>query len=314
MQRWWSGEVWTEHVAPAPVAPPRKRRPGVLGAAVILVGTFGLWLFAACAELFWYHEHGSRLVIVSLASLPSGAALLWVMTRRLRPSDRMSPWLLVLVAVAGGFVALIVPSLVEPPWERWLAGLHMAPFAPAIAGPLEETVKLAAVAVAARWLTVRTARTGLFLGGAVGAGYAVLENIDYASSATARGSFDGSPAEHFAVMLHVAIERNLLTPFAHPLWTALAAAALFAGSRGGRLRITRLAVGAWALVAVVHSLWDEVPEFFPDSIMRTPLLGLAAGFGWCVVLAAVGFVIWRIVVVRANRSALAAEQAVPISD
>jgi len=299
-------------VAPAPIAPGRQH-PGVPGAAIIVGGAFALWLFAACAELFWYDEHGSRLVIVALAALPAGAALLWIMARRLRAGDRLSPWTLLLIAMLGGFVALIIPSLLEPPWFKWLDGLGLRALGPTIAGPLEETVKLAVVVIVARWVTVRTARTGLFVGGAVGAGYAVFENIDYAVSATGRLPFASSPFEHLGVMLRVAVERDVFTAFAHPLWTALAAAALFAGSRGGRLRISPLAVGGWAVAVVLHSLWDDVPSLLAHSFAGLPALSFLIEIGWGVALSAIGFVIWRIVVRRANRTALAAEEAVPIA-
>ncbi len=294
-QRWWSGLSWTEHQAPAPIAPPRRRRPGILGAAIILVGTFGLWLFAVCAELFWYDEHGSSFVIVVLAALPASAALLWIMARRLRPADAMSRWSLVLVAAAGGFVALIIPSLLEPPWLTWLDGLDLYAVEPIIAGPLEETVKLAVVVIVARWLTVRTARTGLFIGGAVGAGYTVFENIDYARGAAAEGGFHVPPAEHLGTMLWEVLGRGVFDAFTHPLWTALAAAALFAGSRGGRIRITPLAVAGWAVAVILHSLWDDIPgviPYFPASRL--------VEFGWEILLAAIGFLIWRVVARRAS--------------
>ena len=283
-------------------APPRRRRfAGALGAVIILFGTFGLWLFAACAELFWYDQHGSRLVIVALASLPASAALIWVMSRRLRPTDGLSRWALVLIATAGGFVALIIPSLTEPPWERWVESLDLPALAPVIAGPLEETVKLAVVVIVARWLTVRTARSGLFVGGAVGAGYAVFENIDFAWNAANRGGSAFSPEQHLATMVRVAIERNVFDPFAHPLWTALAAAALFAGMRGGRIRITPLAVGGWAVAVILHSLWDDLPDFFETPLVNSPFLAFVAVFGWGVLLSVVGFVIWLFVARRANR-------------
>ena len=294
--------------AAAPVASARRSHPGVLGAVVIVVGTFGLWLFAACAELFWYDQHGSRFVIVALASLPASAALLWIMARRLRPADQLSPWLLVLAAVAGGFVALIIPSLVEPPWTKWLTEIGARSLAPTIAGPLEEAVKLVVVLIVARWVTVRTARTGLFVGGAVGAGYAVFENIDYAWKATGRMALDLTPSEHLGVMMRVAIERDVFTAFAHPLWTALVAAALFAGSRGGRLRMTRLAVAGWAVAVVLHSLWDDVLRLLPPFVGGSAVLGLALQLGWVSLIAIIGFVIWRIVASRANRGAVQVEK------
>jgi RsiW-degrading membrane proteinase PrsW (M82 family) len=301
--RWWDGTAWTAHIASPGSAPPprRRRRPGIGGAAIILVAVFGLWILSACAELFWEHQHGLRLVILMFASSASAAALLYLMTRRLRPSDELPRSFLIATAAVGGLIALVIPSLVEPPWEQLMAAWHLPLVDPVIAGPLEETTKLAVVAIVARWVAVRTARTGLFVGGAVGVGYAIFENIDYAIGATG-SRFAFSPAEHFDVMLHSAIVRTVMTPFAHPVFTAISAAALFAASRGGRLRFTPLVVGGWAVAMALHSLWDDGGTAL-QVLIPSPGLATLASYGWLLLISIAGVVIWRVVAGRADRAA-----------
>jgi RsiW-degrading membrane proteinase PrsW (M82 family) len=319
--RWWSGAEWTVHVAGMPaelqlqgqtrdgyeqqyaVERMRPRRPGVIGGLLIFVGVFALWVYSACAELFWLGQHGTRIVIVTLASAPTAAALLYVMCRRLRPMDKITPQFLLLVAILGGFAALIIPALTEPAWERVSIDILHAPLFPALlAGPLEEACKLAVVVLAARWVSVRNARTGLFIGGAVGLGYSIFENIDWALNAAGTGG-DLSPAAHFGFMIHEVIVREATGAFGHPIWTALAAAALFAVSRGGRLRIRPLVVLAFAGVAIAHVLWDAVPTVIAGLLGGDARAAVAIDFGWTLAMSALAFFVWRAVAIRANRSA-----------
>ena len=319
--RWWSGAEWTAHIEGMPedsqfqgqtrdeyaqqyaVARIRPKRPGVIGGLIIFVSVFALWIYSACAELFWFREHGTRIVIVTLAAAPTAAALLYVMCRRLRPMDKITPQFLLLVALLGGLAALIIPALTEPPWERVSIDILHAPLSPALlAGPLEEACKLAVVVLAARWVSVRNARTGLFIGGAVGFGYSIFENIDWALNAAGTGG-DLSPAGHFGFMIHDVIVREATGAFGHPIWTALAAAALFAASRDGRLRITPLVVLAFAGVAVAHVLWDAVPTVIAGSLGGAPGAAVAIDFAWTLAMSASAFFVWRAVSIRANRSA-----------
>jgi RsiW-degrading membrane proteinase PrsW (M82 family) len=315
--RWWNGDGWTAHVAVAhgadtqqlersvvdstdPGAPVRRKHPGVIGGLIIFVSSLALWIYSACAELFWLGMHGTRIVIVMFAAAPTAAAMLYVMCRRLRPMDKIAPSFVLIVAILGGFAALIIPALTEPAWGRLTTVVLNAPLlSPAIAGPLEEACKLAVVAFAARWVTVRNARTGLFIGGAVGFGYSIFENIDYALSAA--GGVIGSPADHFGLMLHDVIVREALGAFGHPIWTALTAAALFAAAKGGKLRITPLVVLAYLAAAAGHTLWDEGPAFIFHFVGPSILLEYA----WYILLAVANFFVWRAVCIRANRSAFA---------
>jgi RsiW-degrading membrane proteinase PrsW (M82 family) len=319
--RWWSGTEWTAHVAGMPaelqyqaqtlheyaqpyaVERARPKRPGVIGGLLIFVSVFALWVYSACAELFWLRQHGTRIVIVTLASAPTAAALLYVMCRRLRPMDKITPQFLLLVAILGGFTALIIPALIEPAWERVSIDILHAPLLPALlAGPLEEACKLAVVVVVARWVTVRNARTGLFIGGAVGFGYSIFENIDWALNAAGSG-VGLSPSGHFGFMIHEVIVREATGAFGHPIWTALAAAALFAAARGGRLRISRSVVLAFAGVTIAHVLWDAIPTVIAGSLGGSAGAAVAIDFGWTLAMSASAFFVWRAVSIRANRSA-----------
>nr|WP_286344017.1 PrsW family glutamic-type intramembrane protease [Frondihabitans sucicola] len=92
-------------------------------------------------------------------------------------------------------------------------------------------------------------------GGAVGLGFAALEDLAYAVN-----FYENPPAQlhltHLAAALVLVPTRALLTPFLHPLYTALFAAALFASSKNGKFRITWRVVLAYLGVSLAHGLWD----------------------------------------------------------
>lgn len=51
--------------------------------------------------------------------------------------------------------------------------------------------------------------------------------------------------------------RGILAPLGHGLWTAILGAALFAvAARRGRLRLSGAVLGWYAVVALLHCLWD----------------------------------------------------------
>jgi protease PrsW len=51
--------------------------------------------------------------------------------------------------------------------------------------------------------------------------------------------------------------RGILTPLGHGLWTAILGGALFeAAAHYGRPRLTRAVLGWYALVGLLHALWD----------------------------------------------------------
>ena len=59
----------------------------------------------------------------------------------------------------------------------------------------------------------------------------------------------------------------MLAPVGHGLWTAIVGGALFAASRGGRLRLSWVVLGSYLLVALFHGLWDSM-ELIATLLMR----------------------------------------------
>jgi RsiW-degrading membrane proteinase PrsW (M82 family) len=119
-------------------------------------------------------------------------------------------------------------------------------------GLIEEAAKLAALWLVARRLARYTAQDGIVLGVAVGFGFAAVESSGYALVA-----LFGPSGLHLRNMISTVVERGLLAPVGHGLWTGLLGGVLFMSARSGRLRITWKVVGTYLFVALLHGLYDS---------------------------------------------------------
>lgn len=261
---------WTGFTYPVPVAQPvrRPRRPHKW------IGRFGGWIIAGSSLFIWLwllgfsllmaaiapHEHADGPAILSPYLLVTGAAtvaaaLLYTMAYRLRPGDGLTASRLVIIAGVGGLAATLVAGPVNSVIDVLGGGTgsHPSALALTLAGVVEELLKVSAVVVLALKLPVKNARIGLFVGGAVGLGFSVIENLGYLQEAFARGQETGSG---FGVFLATAIGRELTGPFLHPVFSALLGAAVFAAARGGRFRLSVRVVLAYLAVAAAHGLFD----------------------------------------------------------
>ncbi len=168
----------------------------------------------------------------------------------------------------------------------WLEPLFLSTFGFLIAlqiGLIEEFVKILGVLVVARHRRHDSELDGLILGAAAGMGFAALESTGYAF--TAFLSSQGSLSDTVVVTLL----RGLLSPLGHGTWTAILAAVMFRESRAGHFRINLMVVGAYLAVAILHGLWDGLPDFLAAMVM--PGLAIFAGQ---IVVGATGLVIlWR---------------------
>lgn len=280
-----------------------------------LIG-LGLWLFL----LFVPHVLlGNDAIVPAWILLGSGLAagtLLFIMARRLQPGDGVTIAVLLWAVLAGGFLAIALGSTFDSLIGVAATDLRQNPHDIGLffAGLAEELAKIIAVIVVTWRLPVKTARGGLFVGGAVGIGFAVLENLWYVGQAWAQGAeasqklpAGASPLE--VVIVHPAFDaartafaRTVFDPVGHPLWTALLAAALFAASRNGRFRPTVGVVLAYLGVAVMHGLWDGNTVVWPLLFPKSPA---AAGIAVpvLVILAVAYALIWRFWARRVNREA-----------
>jgi RsiW-degrading membrane proteinase PrsW (M82 family) len=135
---------------------------------------------------------------------------------------------------------------------------------PPIAAIVEEPGKLAAVLLLVNAQRFPWTLNGLALGAAVGAGFAAFESAGYALTFLALSSSDD-------VMLSVIVQRGLLAPFAHVVWTAVAAGALWR-VRAGRafewemLRERRF-LAPMLLVMALHAIWNSpLPAKLPFQL------------------------------------------------
>lgn len=223
------------------------------------------------------------------------SALVYAMAGRLRPSDSITPSDLARFMLLGGFLAFCIGGTVDATIGHFAPGPNpgtpsMVSFA--LSGVVEEFAKLVIVLVLAR-KTVKTIRNGLFLGGAVGAGFAAFETLGYVieipikMGAVADGGFVRWDA-------FVAFDRALTSPLGHPLWAALLAAAVFAAAsrHGGRYRITFGVVGAYLGVAVLHGL-NDVALTIGTSMIGNILLQVVVSWIIVIVIAVPGVLVWH---------------------
>ena len=92
------------------------------------------------------------------------------------------------------------------------------------AGPIEESAKLYAALIVARYIQLRNGRilTGILLGCATGAGFAIFETAGYVYRFTLKDEIIGMAygvETNYGVQ--VALMRGILAPFCHVVWTAV---------------------------------------------------------------------------------------------
>jgi RsiW-degrading membrane proteinase PrsW (M82 family) len=133
------------------------------------------------------------------------------------------------------------------------------------AGIIEETAKLLVVI----FLTRKTTRyhwilNGLLIGAAVGTGFEAFETAGYAFRVIVNNGVD--------IGVSNIMERALTAPFAHIIWTANAAAALWLVKKQKAFSWDMLQAPAFLRimisVIVLHMLWNA-----PFVLMRLPLVG-----------------------------------------
>jgi RsiW-degrading membrane proteinase PrsW (M82 family) len=279
-------------------------------------GGLGVWLFLLLVP---HVLLGNPAVIPAWILLGSGlaaATLLFIMVRRLQPGDGVSIPVLLWAVLLGGFVSISLGSTFDSliGVAATDAGDNPHDVGLFLAGVAEELAKIIAVVIVAWRLPRKTARGGLFVGGAVGIGFAILENLWYIGQGWAQGVEDTQKLAAGAtpidtIIAHPSFEaareafgRTIFDPVGHPLWTALLAAALFAGARDGRFRLTVGVVLAYLGVAVMHGVWDGNAVVWGVLFPDTPGLALLS-LPVLVILVVVFALVWRAWARRINREA-----------
>lgn len=163
-------------------------------------------------------------------------------------------------------------------------------FTPMLAGPVEESAKLiAAVFIARRWVSARQVQDGIVIGASVGAGFAMIETAGYIFE-----SFVLIDEEVASLNLHGAIEtlaiRAIMSPFAHVLWTAVVAGALWHASQRSNSKLngffSHVFLRIFIFIIGLHALWNS-PWLLPfegtisSVVGKYLLIGLS---GWYLLL------------------------------
>jgi protease PrsW len=146
-----------------------------------------------------------------------------------------------------------------------------------VAGLVEEPGKLLALLLVIYIPKYKYTLNGLLFGAAVGTGFAAFESAGYALTI---GITSGKPQLIFDIILL----RGMLAPFAHIVWTAMSAAALWKvkGDRPFQLGMIQDArfLRVFGIAVFLHMLWN--------SPIELPLYGKYVGLGfvaWVVILA-----------------------------
>jgi RsiW-degrading membrane proteinase PrsW (M82 family) len=210
----------------------------------MFVGGLGLWVATVVVTFATSNANliptvillGSFLVPVAFVTYAFGLADKVVTAQRIFTAF-----------VYGGVLGVLGASVLEDAFLRQPSGPTYV-----WVGLIEEAVKLAALWLVARRLPRYTMRDGIVLGAAVGFGFAAFESAGYAFSALFTA---GGPS--LLNLVETEVLRGILAPVGHGLWTAILGGTLFGvAARRGRLRLSRAVLGSYALVSLLHALWD----------------------------------------------------------
>lgn len=150
-----------------------------------------------------------------------------------------------------------------------------------LAGPIEETTKLAAVIFLARKLRYRYILNGLLLGAAVGAGFGVFESSGYAYGAISYRNNIGFLSEQI-------ISRAIFAPVGHVAHTAISAAALWRVMGDRPFEFAHLK--DWKFLRLF--LFSVGLHFFWNSPLLIESFGESS---WYIKMAIVGVVAWLVI-------------------
>lgn len=274
----------TPDTATAPVKDPwrqRGRLPLLIGTGLLGVGAVALVVY------FGYRADSARAVAVGLAlgvvPLPLLGLFYWWIDRY-EPEPRRYVVAAFLWGAAGAVgIALVFNELLASTFD--LSDGQTATF---VAPFVEETAKglfLLATFLRARRV-IGGVLDGLFYAGVVGLGFAFIENILYYSASYLGGPELGLGGAQGATATFAI--RGLLSPFAHPLFTASLGLAIGLAvlQRSWWARVP-LVLGGWAGSMLLHGLWN-------GSISYAGIAGFALFYLLLVVVFA-GFVTLAIV-------------------
>ena len=249
----------------------------------LLIGGSTIWTLMLAAFLMT----GNIAMLPAIALIGAGVVPFAVV---LRDGERLAGTGLILddliyAFLYGGAVGILIGGFMDAE-----VGRHVSRNTSLLsAGLVEEAAKAIALLVVAWRLPARSMRAGLYLGAAVGAGFATLETTFYALAGmqlSAGAQLHTGAGADLAQLIVTEVFRGLLAPFLHITWTAILGGVIFFASRGATFRVTPAVVGTYLVVAALHGLWDGgIPDIARAVAGATSGGGLAITLGgWALVL------------------------------
>jgi RsiW-degrading membrane proteinase PrsW (M82 family) len=217
-----------------------------------------LWVVSTVTLVVTDDEIVLPSVVISGSFLVPVTAIFWLVDHRHR--TELHPRRLLVAFFLAGVLGMLAAAALET-WllpERELPNLWV--------GFIEEAAKAIGLVAVARGLPQYTVRDGVLLGATVGLGFGAFESAGYTLT---YGLQSGALSVH--ALISEEVLRAVIAPFGHGVWTGLVGAALFAGARGGRLRLTGGVVAAYVTASLLHALWDGA------AIAATVVTVLATG-------------------------------------
>ncbi|HEX8865810.1 MAG TPA: PrsW family glutamic-type intramembrane protease [Lentzea sp.] len=198
-----------------------------------------LWLLTVAVT----YLTGNPILIPTLVLLGSFLVpvtfVTWAFARR--DSGEITAELVFRTFVAGGVLGVLGASVLEAYLLVPSVWMYVG------VGLIEEAVKLGALVLLTRHLTVRSMRDGMILGASVGFGFSAFESAGYALTSLFTASGLSLPD-----LVTTELLRGLLAPVGHGLWTAILGGTLFAWNSRRRLLLAFLGV------SLLHALWDSM--------------------------------------------------------
>lgn len=261
--RWWDGWTWTAHVTTRAKKP---ALPGWLSIPVLVAALFVVpWMLSA---LF------NQTLAFVLAMAPMVIVLpvmLWLDRVEPEPSSA-----LVHAFLWGATVAVVVASIVN----SIVGAIGGEVIAATFSAPLvEEAMKAGAILMAVRRRQVDGVMDGVVYAGWAAVGFAVVEDVEYFVRAADAGQLGA-----------VFVLRGLLSPFAHPLFTAWTGLAIGRAVSRGRSPFPA-ALWGYGLAVLSHAVWNgsaaaaqHLGDFGVEVLLQSVLAFVALFFTFAAVL------------------------------
>ena len=229
------------------VPPTTTLLPGHRGSTLTTRSTLTLLLVLGGLGLLVNLQDGPPLSHIAAAALLASAPLLFLLlcvevTQSHRPEPRSAKiWALVWGALIATGLSSYANALVGT--ARDFAAVVV--YAPVI----EECTKALGLLLLVRYGRIKGALDGVVYALIVGAGFAAVENIYYFLMALDLQLQGGDPD----ALLSVFLARGIISPFAHPLFTAATGVAI---GLSAQRRGTWLTLPGLAIAVLLHALWN----------------------------------------------------------